>query len=82
MEKATSIQIVKAAMRDRKWSMSKLAEESGMRGATNVTGILNRGTSMRVDNLVKMLDAMGYEVIVRDKMGTTTEYRVTDGKEA
>ena len=74
----TAKDIVKEIMNIRKWSQSKLAEETGFKRQSNITGILNRGTSMRVDNLVNMVEAMGCEVIVRDKMGSGREWRVEE----
>ena len=54
----TAKDVVKEIMGVRKWSQSKLAEEAGFKSQSNVTGILNRGTSLRVDNLVQMIEAM------------------------
>ena len=73
--------IVKEIMRIRGWSQSKLADEAGFKSQSNVTGILNRHASMRADNLVQMVEAMGCEVIIRDKMGSGKEWKVSDGKE-
>lgn len=69
---------IKEIMAVRKWSQAKLAEESGFKRQSNVTGILNRGSSLRVDNLVKMAEAMGCEVVIRDKMGSKMEWRVSE----
>lgn len=72
---------IKDMMKFRNWSQAKLAEESGFKSQSNITGILNRSTSMRVDNLVQMAEAMGCEIIIRDKMGSKREWRITDGNE-
>jgi len=68
-------------MRVRGWSQSKLAEEAGFKSQSNITGILNRASTMKVDSLVMLAEAMGCEVIVRDKMSSMRERKVTDGKE-
>ena len=68
--------IVKEIMGLRKWSQAKLAAEAGYKRQSNVTGILNRYDSLNVSNLVKMVEAMGCEVIVRDKMGSGKEWKV------
>lgn len=73
--------IVKEIMSIRRWSQNKLAEEAGFKSQSNVTGILNRYSTMKVDSLVQMVEAMGCEVIVRDKMGSKQEWKITDGKE-
>lgn len=70
-------EIVREVMAIRKWSQKKLAEESGFNSQSNVTGLLNNNKNgIRIDNLVKMLNAMGCEVIVRDKMGSGKEWKV------
>lgn len=64
----TDKEVIKSTMQSRGWSQSRLADEAGFKAQTNVTGILNRGkNSMRVDQFVKMLSAMGYELQVVDK---------------
>ena len=72
---------IKELMRLRGWSQNKLAEESGFKSQSNITGILNRGSSVRVDSLVQMAEAMGCEVVIRDKMGSKMEWKITDGKD-
>ena len=52
-------------MAETKTSQERLAVASGMKGQTNITGILNRGTSMRVDILEQLVSAMGYELVIR-----------------
>ena len=74
----TAKEAIKEIMGIRKWSQAKLAEEAGFKSQSNVTGILNRGSSLRVDSLVQMAEAMGCEVIIRDKMGSKLEWRVSE----
>lgn len=70
-------EIVREVMELRKWSQKRLAEESGFNSQSNITGLLNNNKNgIRIDNLVKMLNAMGCEVVVRDKMGTNKEWKV------
>lgn len=74
----TATEIVKELMSIRKWSQSKLAEETGFKRQSNITGILNRGSSMRVDNLQKMVEVMGCELVVRAKDGSEMEWKVDE----
>ena len=60
----TARDVVKEIMALKKLSHSKLAEQAGFKSQSNVTGILNRGTTMKVDNLEQMLSAMGYKIVV------------------
>lgn len=60
---------VREAMKVCGWSQEKLAYECGMKSQSNVTGILNRNSSMRVDILLQMVNSMGFEVVLREKRG-------------
>ena len=72
----TGKEIIKEIMSFRKWSQSKLAKETG-KSQTNITGYLNRGKNeMRLDVFSEMVQAMGCEVVVRDKMGSKKEWIV------
>lgn len=71
-------EIIKSIMKDRKWSRETLAQEVGYKRQSNIGALLDRGASMRVDNLVKLVEAMGCEVVVRDKMGDRKEWRITE----
>lgn len=72
----TGKEIVKEIMALRKWSQSKLADEMG-KNQTNITGYLNRGKNeMRLDVFSEMVETMGCEVVVKDKMGTNKEWIV------
>lgn len=71
----TEKDIVREIMHMRDWSQATLAKESGFKSQSNITGLLNNNKNgIRIDNLVKMLSAMGCEVVVRDKMGSGKEW--------
>lgn len=71
-------EVIREVMKMRDWNQAKLAEKAGFRGQSNITGMLNNGKSgMRVDNLYKILRAMGCELIVRDTMGSKKEWEIT-----
>ena len=74
----TAKEVIREVMKLRGWSQETLAKESGMKSQSNITGILNRCSSLRVDNLQKLLDAMGCEIIVRDKMGSKKEWTIEE----
>lgn len=74
--------VVREVMKLRGWSQQKLADELGFKRQTNVSGLLNSSNSMRVDNFFKLLDAMGCEIVVRDKMGSKKEWVVDDSTPA
>ncbi len=71
--------VVREVMKMRGWSQSTLAEESGFKSQSNITGLLNNNRNgIRIDNLVRMLSAMGCEIVVRDKMGSGKEWVVEE----
>lgn len=68
-------EVVKDIMKMRGWSQSQLAKEAGYKSQSNITGLLNNSQSgMRVDNLLRMVNAMGCKIIIRDNMGTNKEW--------
>ena len=81
--------VVKEIMKECNISQSELAEKSGFKSQSNITGFLNRGSAstntLKVNVLVQLVEAMGFEVIVRDKRkndkGERKEWRITDGIE-
>ena len=70
-------EIVREVMSMRHWSQAQLAKEAVFNSQSNITGLLNNNKNgIRIDNLVKMLSAMGCEVVIRDKMGSGKEWTV------
>ena len=57
--------IMMAALEKIGWGREGLAQRAGYAGATAITNKLQTKKSMRVDTFVKIMAAMGYEVVVR-----------------
>lgn len=77
----TEKDVIRKGMHMRGWSQPKLAAEAGFKSQSNITGLLNNNKNgIRIDNLFKMFDAMGFEIVVRDKMGSNKEF-IIDMKE-
>lgn len=77
----TEKDVVRKCMAVCGWSQPKLAAESGFKSQSNITGLLNNNKNgIRMDNLFKMLNAMGFEIVVRDKRNPAREY-IIDMKE-
>lgn len=73
----TEKEALRAALKERKWTQTQLAEESGYRSQSAISNLLTVNESgVRIDVLVKLFKTMGYEIIVRDKMGTGSEYKI------
>lgn len=71
--------VVREIMKERGWSQTKLAEEC-QNGWTqsNITGLLNNGKrGMRMDKLAVIMRALGCEIIIRDKMGSGKEWKIS-----
>lgn len=69
-------EIIRAAMAAGNITQKELAEELGMVGQQSIGNMLSRKNSMRLDNFVKMLNAMGYDVVVKKKLGASEEWKV------
>ena len=73
----TEKEVVRKVMELRKWKQPLLAEKAGFASQSNITGFLNNNSKgIRFDNLFRMLNAMGCEIIVRDTMGTGMEWKI------
>ena len=71
----TEKDVVREVMELRGWKQPQLAKKSGFKSQSNITGLLNNNKNgIRMDNLFKMLNAMGCEIVVRDTMGTKKEW--------
>lgn len=69
-------EVVQQIMENDGVTQKKLAEALGFDAPQYVGNMLYRKNGMRVDNLVKMLNAMGYEVVIRKKIGKSEEWKV------
>ncbi len=64
----TEKDVVRKCMAVEGWMQPRLAEEAGFKSQSNITGFLNNNSNgIRFDNLFRMLNAMGYEIVVRKK---------------
>lgn len=74
-------EVVKAAMAARGYNQAMLADAAGLKRQSNVSEML-RGKSLRVDSFVKLMNAMGFDVIVKDRNGKNSEnqWKVDDAE--
>ena len=69
--------IIYTAMRERELTQAALASKVGLKSQSSVAEILRRKTSVKLDTFVKLLNAMGYDVVVTDRvMGGETRWTV------
>ena len=61
----------------RGWKQPELARRSGFKSQSNITGLLNNNKNgIRMDNFFRMVSAMGFEIIIRDTMGSGKEFTI------
>lgn len=65
-------EIIRKAMEIRNINQTMLAPMAGLKRQSNVSEML-RSKSLRVDNLVLLLNAMQFDVIVKDRNGKNPE---------
>lgn len=69
-------EIIKKAMAADGITQKELADALGWSSQQSVGNMLTRKNSMRLDNFVKMLNKMGYDVVVRKALGVSEEWKV------
>ena len=74
-------QIVSEVMKKRGFTNSALAEKLNYPTPSGVSERLRGKQDMRVDTLVKFLEAMDCEVIIKSKLSDKTEWRIDITKE-
>lgn len=67
--------IVRQIMDSVGMSQKKLADKIGLKTQQSVFNILNAKQGMRIDNFVKMMNVLGYDVVVKDRV-TDKEIKV------
>ncbi len=74
----TTKEIVVEAMKQKNFNQGQLATAAGLKRQSNVSEML-RSSSMSVDNFSKLLSAMGFEVVVRDKQTNEILWTIENG---
>lgn len=74
-------QIIREAMKVRGLTQAMLADAAGLKNQSNVSEIL-RGQTLKTQTLVRLLDAMGFDLIIKDRNGSNREnvWKVEYGK--
>ena len=66
--------IIKMIMLLRGFTNATLAEKCGYISPSGVSNVINREYSMKVENLLKFMDAMDCEVVIRSKLADKNEW--------
>lgn len=71
---------LKSMMKQKKMTQSEVAEQMG-KNQNSVAMYLKNADSMRLDNLMRMVDVCGYDVVLVDRNGDGESYVLGDGSE-
>ena len=63
-------------------SQKKLAEKMELKSQQAVFNMLNAKNSMRADNFVKMMNILGYDVVIRNKVNDEEVEIITKADDA
>ena len=71
-------EVLKSTMTEEKVTQTEMSKAMGLKSQQAVGNLLSRGDNMHTDTFIKMLNIMGYEVIVRKKkqVGEVSEVEV------
>ena len=67
--------IIKSAMANRSYTQAALAKEAGWKNQSSLSTAINRDNPS-VETLIRVFDAMGYDIIIKDRKNQTTSWKV------
>jgi len=67
MEKLTAKEIIRKLMAEKKMSMREASEEIGFPRKTSLSNILYSKKSMNLDTFQKIMDGLGWDVLVQQR---------------
>lgn len=71
---------LKSMMKQKKMTQSEVAERMG-KNQNSVAMYLKNADSMRLDNLMRMADVCGYDIVLVDRNGEGESYVLGEGSE-
>lgn len=74
-------ELIKDIMKEKGWTCAAIAKKLGYPTASFISEKLRRENGMRTDWFIKILNAMDYEIIVKDTIGTKKQRVLTNDKE-
>lgn len=73
----TGKNVVRALLRQKRMTQDKLAEAVGLKNGGNVSAMLNGRTNLSTIRFIRMMDAMGVDVVVYD-LTTHRKFRISE----
>ena len=78
-QEADSKEVIRELYKMRGWTQTEFAHEMGYTYQSGVSQLLNNSKrSITIATYIRALEALGAELIVRDKMGSGKEWRIDD----
>lgn len=78
----TAGQFAREALEASPISQKKLADKMGLKTQQAVFNMLKAKNGMRVDNFVKMMNVLGYDVVVRNRVSDEETVIIAEGAES
>ena len=69
-------EIMQLAFEERKAKKSAVAKRLGYASTSSISDLLGRKNSPRLDMYAKVLDELGYDIVVRDRFDTKKEWTI------
>ena len=75
----TGKEAMRYAIKEKRMTQQEIAEKAGYARQTNVSGVL-RVENARVDSLVRILNACGYDLVMVDRSDSEKKFIIESGK--
>lgn len=72
-------EIMQLAFEERKAKKSAVAKRLGYASTSSITDMMARKTSARFDMYAKVLDELGYDIVIRDRFDSKKEWTIQMG---
>ena len=79
VKKMTGKEAMRYAIKEKRMTQQEIAEKAGYARQTNVSGVL-RVENARVDSLVRILNACGYDLVMVDRNDSEKKFIIESGK--
>lgn len=71
----TEKKAIREVMYEKRVTQTELATKAGFKSQSNIAGLLNNNKNgIRIDNLIRVFDAMGCDIVIRDRENPDKEW--------
>lgn len=68
--------IIKSAMANRNYTQAALAKDAGWSNQSSLSTAINRDNPS-LETILRIMDAMGYDVVIKDRKNQTTSWTIS-----